>query len=536
MKTKFIITVLFTVTVAVFLFTKPKANENNVTNVTSFMNIDTFRIGAYGDGYVRNKYDSLKELGLNLWHYFSGINAGWWWMGVGGDCRDSSYSLYGQNVKNRIDSNYQYGNAKTVMDRPKINYLCWGKRSDYECEEDYINSNYWFYAYREHDDDVSIDALDNSQYGSNNTYVRYSGVNYGHTPGYVVKGLKSNREQLNLLLGEKVKWYIMPRIRINVSDAYSNKYVCRIEILRYDSALIKSVDIYGADFIYNENYSGQYIDTLKSNLLTIDSTEAFNPGHVSHGDTACKVDFRVWWYGECDMWIDRIRVENEIAHRLLSYPPDQQFEEWLVWEAQDIAGAKVGKAHYFLYDEPEFSTLPCLAYINKKIIQLSGGTTSLVPNFNRENLRVHMPNFTNINFSVEQLKTYLIDSAGFQMYLFDCYPLYGSDWYERSKLPNTLPCGNVDYNATIGMLTRDTNTTSYENWLQLNFDYENIPNREIISYKRAKYISQNYTVPFYALVQTHLNNASDGILREPTNEENAMMTNVSLFFRSLLVF
>lgn len=536
MKTRIVLSVLMVLAIGIFYFSKPNAKENNIASVNSGINGDTtFRIGAYWTGSVISKYDSLKEMNINIWHCGSGIDNGWTGVNVRNDYRNSNYSEYGQNVKNRIDSNYTYGNLRSIMDRSKINYLGYGKRSDYECETN-VNSNYWFYAYRDHNPNVSDNILDNSQFGSNNTYVRYSQKNV-HDTGYVVKRLISNREQTSFSPGINLKWHIMPRIRINVADAYSNKFVCKIEILRYDSTLIKSVDIYGTDFIdiRTGNYSGQYIDSLKSLALFIDSAGVFNPGHKLYNNDTCGVDIRVWWAGQCDMWLDRIRVENEIAYDLFGDNPDTSWHniynnQWLPWEAQNIAGSEQGKVHYFLIDEPEFCQLPALSYLNKRIIQLSSGASSLVPVFSIDNFKAHLPNYLYTDFSTDQLKTYLIDTAGFQMYSFDCYPLYG--WDCCSKLPNTLP-HVTNYDIVNGQLGKPVPPTEYEYWLQDYID-GTTPfwggSRFTKTIKSGYELYKQYNIPFSATLQTHLNFAGDGQLREPTNEEIAMMTNVTVSY------
>ncbi|MCX6165923.1 MAG: hypothetical protein NTU73_13845, partial [Ignavibacteriae bacterium] len=231
MRTKIVFSVLLVLAVAVFYFSKPNAKENSVASVLTTPGTDTtFRIGVYWDGMVLDNYDSLKELGLNLWQVSSSINSGWTGAGVENDFRDSSYSSYGDNVKQKITSNMSDGNLKTIMDRPKINHLGLGKRSDYQCEDTCINTNYWFYYFREHDANVSRNMLDNSQFGSNSTYVRYSSINEGKTFGYVVKGLIANREQISFPCSQSFKWYIMPRIRIDSAFANNignfNKPVC----------------------------------------------------------------------------------------------------------------------------------------------------------------------------------------------------------------------------------------------------------------------------------------------------------------------
>jgi len=555
MKTRIFFSVLLVLTAGVFFFVKPNAKENAITTITLIPSDTIFKICAYDGGWVKNDYTNLHDLGVNTWHKYSEIDSGWQKnIGVIGDIRETPDNSYTGNVRAKIQQNSTNGFI-SVFDRCKINYLGLAKKSVYECESETSHlpdPDYWFYTYNTHDPAVSEEYQDNTSFG-NGIYVRHSSPGLNHTAGYVVKDLKTNREQLWLAYYKDMKWYVLPRIRIDTSSYNYNDTtrVCRIDILKFDSSFARSIILRKSNFAVDTlKYKGKYIyqfynDSLNvyNYFITFDSLGVINPyPGKSMGDLTCGVDFRIYWYGECEMWIDNITVENQIAYDFWGENSDStyynKYQAWLRWEVEDIANPELNNIAHFYFDEFEFCNLPALTKINKAMDSLSNHQFGIIPPLNFTTFTVHLPDYNNQYFTNEQTGEFLIEKSGFKGLIIGAYPFEGyyDDTVTPSPIPNTLPCGNVDYNATIGMLTRDTNTTSYENWLQLNFDYENIPNREIISYKRAKYISQNYTVPFYALVQTHLNNASDGILREPTNEEIAMMTNVSLFFRSLLVF
>ncbi|RIK49780.1 MAG: hypothetical protein DCC60_01815, partial [Ignavibacteriae bacterium] len=211
-------------------------------------------------------------------------------------------------------------------------------------------------------------------------------------PGYVVRGLKTNREQINRswdwhysIDDGNHKWYVKPRIRVDSAYANNpanlNKEVCRIEVLNFDGDTIKTTNIRVANFIENNEYSGEYIedffDLHQDSLLEISDGKSFNPDEKPLWDTRCQVDFRVWWYGQCDMWIDYVRVENQIGHDLLSTDTTNQayqlYHNWLSWEVEDIANQHPGKLIDFYIEEYEFNMLPAIKYVNEKIISLSNG-------------------------------------------------------------------------------------------------------------------------------------------------------------------
>jgi len=102
---------------------------------------------------------------------------------------------YSNAVIQRIDDNKNHG-LRSIMDRPKIEYLVFGQKSEYQCEDvSKVDPNFWYYTYNEHH--AGQNYQDNTQFG-NNQWVKFCDSdpdNPGATQGYVVKNLKANREQ-----------------------------------------------------------------------------------------------------------------------------------------------------------------------------------------------------------------------------------------------------------------------------------------------------------------------------------------------------
>jgi hypothetical protein len=166
----------------------------------------------------------------------------------------------------------------------------------------------------------------------------------------VVKRLKANTEQCqrntdadghNAWQSDNYHdWLIKPRIRIdsNVAHNSGNTNVCRIVVLNQNRDTIKSAIIKAVHFINPQTglYNGQYLEEYyfgqnDSNLtvhgdwaagtnpwcwlwdargtrtLQQEETESFN-----------HADIQVYWYGNCNMWIDYVRVDNDIADELFN--------------------------------------------------------------------------------------------------------------------------------------------------------------------------------------------------------------------------
>ena len=124
------------------------------------------------------------------------------------------------------------------------------------------------------------------------------------------------------------------------------------------------------------NLSGGY---NKFNPPYTDLQNQYHPEGHSIIDDGCEVDIQVDWYGNCDMWIDYVRVDDEVADRLFNDPPDQEFEDWINWEA-DLAEYTEYNDNplKFYMEEFEFNNVPCMRYVNDKLMQYSGNKYKLM--------------------------------------------------------------------------------------------------------------------------------------------------------------
>jgi len=285
--------------------------------------------------------------------------------------------------------------------------------------------------------------------------------NLGNNAGYIVKELKANREQSNqqwgTISGDHYReWYVKPKIRIPIGLP-NNTAVCRIEVFNWDSSMIRSVEITVKEFKdQNNNYDGQYMDEYyfepNTNIL---SAIKLNPGEICPGpqkefwnwnDVRIKTDYRVYWYGQCDMWIDYVRVENLQAKQL--------FEDPFI-NAKIVSEVKSAMLNYddmrpnnFYQEEFEFNTNPCRKRVVEIINSVSEGKLTLMPNLNAELYNCVVPHYELNAFTASDIEKYLIDYANLKILVPTSYCLEGSEdanhyptsLYSRASLsPNTLP-------------------------------------------------------------------------------------------------
>jgi len=393
-------------TVLFYFLTGTIPNETNSLNPnTSPMPVsgsgDNFIIGAFQSGWDLG-YNYQDTLGFNLWHIYNGSDTdaagrhypvGWIHQNLApGDSLFAGYNDYVSQVQSVLGGVNSH-NMKALMMRPKIEWLCFGQRSDYQCEVVSPNDDYWFYSFNEHDvaGQYGSNFYDNTVYG-NNQWVRYchpDPQNPQGGAGFVVRRLMANAEQTKSI-GDfhgdsESDWLIKPRIRIDSTFAYNYQQtpVCSIKVIAQDGdSVLKEVVIKAGYFKDDENpYHGQYLEEFyfpPGTDLKIHGAWGTGWGiFTARGDNleseaSCLADIQVYWYGNCDMWIDYVRVDNDVASDLLSENPNNpkwiEYHNWLQWEAQDIACHLEGAASYRFYLELfEFNNIPCMAYVSHKL-------------------------------------------------------------------------------------------------------------------------------------------------------------------------
>lgn len=572
MKTKLTISAVLLFLTIAFISGLPTEEEKSISNMQlqpgSLNQDNEFIIGSMnnandiktdpGTGY---HYANIKDsLLMNTWHRNTGPNSGWF-LPSGqvdpNDRWDGDTSLFGPNVRWWINNN-NTNEFRTLMDRPIVEYLAFGQRSDYQCEkEELVDPDFWYYTYYNSiDNDSTInDTTDNSSFG-NNQKVKLCLPSLS-SAGYILDSLKANHEQANKVWGWWISdsasaWYIKPRIRIDPDFAYNNRNdtVCRIDIINWNGDIVKKVGILGRHFLLNDEYDGRYL--MEYNFDIHDSNLVVNPGDrlcpgpakrtSQWSPNEVKTDFKVYWYGTCEMWIDYIRVENEQSVLLHSGSPTiiDRINKEVEWALIDY---KPSKPNNFYIEEFEFNTMSCIKRVNEIIDSCSDGKLSLMVNLNYNLYKQHIPNGWDIKLDRHFIKGYLIDSAKIKYLVTGSYALEG--WEEGdtnvdnerlSIHPSTLNAGG--YNKGNGVLSYDSTPVRYDNWLQRRLD-EGIDYEFIYIMKLSDSLSKmTNDLRIINLHQSHLWWHAWHKLKEPTNEEAELMANLAISYgaRGILYF
>ncbi len=584
----------YTLTVALFLhfsFSGFEVKENSLIVNTPVSDPPSpnnrFIIGAMDGAFDQSfNYSKLPEISVNVWHRYADLNLGWTGFFPNQQVDDSwntDISVYQSEVTNRVNTNFNSYNMLTLFQRPKFERYCFGQSSEYQCERVDRNEYYWFYSYdfsRISTDGYIDDIIDNSSWGVGEKVKKCSPIPSLNSNSEILidSGLKANMEQVNTFwdppyIGDQqCIWHIMPRIRIDIAFANNNNNwntnVCKIVIKNWKGEKREQI-LKVANFREDDNtyYDGSYISEYfehpispLTNLLINDPMWFKDSNHYVYPNLT---DFQVYWYNNCNMWIDYIKVEDDYAYKLLTLKDPFTISE-LVKELR-LAESLYPKALPYI-EEFEFNHIPCIAAVNKLLKDSANADMTLRVCFNYTGLTVMLPYWWENYFSPEEMNHYLFERAQLDDAIPEPYPMYGMDgnetdipenyplygvhgdgtaaggWGEqyKSKSPNTLPIyqsnPSINYSKNDGLLTFKTDPDDYESWLQNQLDTWQGSSGMLFMSKYCDTLAREYGKRFTFLHQSHMWWTPSYKLKEPTNEEVELMANMAIGFGAKGIF
>jgi hypothetical protein len=610
----FAVSILLLLSFSVYNFYKPGTESGSVISPPPAPypnhNIwDKFILGAMDEenGDYQHGYVQTDELQFNISHAYSGEE----WNTTDhryypcnrtpNDHLFTSVIDYRKEVTDYLkDIYYNHNHRRSITQRPKIVWLCYGQSSVYEAEPIPLNNDLWFYSYNHND--VGIQETDNTG-GVTRKVMHCRTFPTNQTtdnPGFVVRGLKSNTEQCNpgnnFDADVNCDWFVKPNIRADQSfvsnPANQDVNICRVDVYNHNgynpgdpnANRVKSVDIKAGNF-YNpyHPYNGRYMSEFYFPENPNDTSAVTFPGNLgtdfwfaSRGTNPTdsgltnRTDYIIYWYGACDMWLDYVKVENDVANDLLATSPTTNhllYDQWIRDEVEQIAFNGNPTAEplllKFYIELSEFNHLPCMAYVNQKLKQyslaFSGGNYSvdLMADFTPGTNFCHVAwqqQYTLMG-DPEWIYRNYVQKVGLTQFFAESYPLtsvfepppFSLTW---SRIPSTLPSASVDPSH---ILAQRISPANYDTWLQdeLNrapYVFEtNVPlngnyNENECGYlaedagmyryvmKIGSQISKNHNIPFIFMPLGDLWYLHTEVRREPTNEELDMMTNVAVSY------
>jgi hypothetical protein len=244
-----------------------------------------------------------------------------------------------------------------------ISNYCYGQRLEYEVE----GGNYGF-SYQTITDTIIQDS---------GRTVLHGRVSSNNTPRYISRDVYENLQHGDLFDFNQLDsgiWLIKPLMRIdsNVVDNNPDANVVRIDVINFSGDTIASVPIKAQDFaIQTSNYSGKYLSEFNSSTPLSVSGNPYNSSSLNYGvknvswknwKNECKVDFRIWWYGEVDVWLDKVIVDDEFANRLFNSDTTSNKNRFIKQEVNYFSTHS--SEPVFFVDEVLFSSIPCIKYVD----------------------------------------------------------------------------------------------------------------------------------------------------------------------------
>lgn len=359
--------------------TKTTAVSISSDTVTkSFINLiftDTY-FGSPLHGHDPNDLRSIENNILNFrdsLHFNSVHVYGYGDLGGGFDDSISYYSSYVNGLITTVNT----AGLSGFFGRNKIEQLSYGQRLIYEIGSSNvsrINSGF------------SYDSIMSNTYETDTSRTVLHAKPYpisGYNPaGWLCKDIYENLQHgdlINFNQADTLEWKIKPVMRIKATDYNVNSTIPVIAIVtknysgkRIDSAIIRVNNFRDGNGNYSGNYieNYQFLDGPNSDSLKISGSRELSSG-LSNGmidsnwtewKDSCKVDFKVWWFGDVEVWFDKMIVDDHWGDKLFSTEMDCKIRD----------GATMGNYHELLKrirndKNIRSSNYPCINYVFNKM-------------------------------------------------------------------------------------------------------------------------------------------------------------------------
>ncbi len=274
----------------------------------SFGQTNTFKLGftgAYPDGNPI-AYDFQKELNWNLYDELS-MNI---WQGWSIEGYDRHREVFERLTSHNFNA-YFFPDTMILKG-------AYGRISVYEAESDYTDRFRYDYHHSKGTpiDDNWMGEIQHVQY--------YDASTPYDPPTPVLTGLYENGEQVFSgmgipVTGQNLSWYVKPRMRIDRDVALYGPelLVARIVVTAYDGTFVDSLTITTQDFRQGDifTYDGNYLENyyFRNMVVYADDLHRGAPPWWE-GFANCHVDYQILWYGEVDLWIDYVKVMDNVAN------------------------------------------------------------------------------------------------------------------------------------------------------------------------------------------------------------------------------
>jgi hypothetical protein len=316
---------------------------------------------------VENNLSKYKgELNFNSLHIYSGAGA----YNNGYSCGGSFFDPFDDDYKqyfNGLSGSVSGAGIKGIYGRAKVEMPCYFQRVEYEIKNPSNPNrvNYGFcYDFNSgiYEEDIGRTVL--------------HAVANNNVSSCLCRDIYENKQHSDFFdwqLNDAVYWIIHPMMKISTDFFYNHpdENVIKIDIIKYNGELLKSVDIKAKNFSRsNDNliYNGEYIDDINFYFdpgVDLKFRGDKNSTGLNDGrdvpNSINNVDFRVYTYGNTDVWFDKLTVQDLWAEQLFHGDFDNRI-------SQEVNEFTNNGMFSFFADELPFSCLRSAKYV-KDIIE-----------------------------------------------------------------------------------------------------------------------------------------------------------------------
>lgn len=300
----------------------------------------TTNSGMWVESQLGNYYDTLHFNGIHIYDVVGGGTSGT-------DYGTARFGYFNETLTpgqlseiNTLAGNIDAEDLKLYWERVKISRLCYAQRLVYEVSQNNNTTNYGF-CYQSCNGEYMTD---------NGRTVLHADPNEMTSGTYLAQNIFENMQHgdnanWNPQRADALIWYMKPMMRIDSSvvDNTPEAEVVRIDVVNFRGQAVKSVTIKARNFAQftggNYLYDGKYVDIFNfiqdpgTNLEVSGDTNRFvdatglNNGvygnqyynrHWSEWEDSCRVDFKVWWFGDVEVWFDKMTVDDRDANGLFT--------------------------------------------------------------------------------------------------------------------------------------------------------------------------------------------------------------------------
>jgi len=452
-------------------------------------------------------------------------------------------SRYWSNVNSMLNAwQTNFGNSASIMTDDKIAKPCNGQLSIYQAED----RGTWHSVFPGYGYDTIGVGTDTTETWGGESFECVRAKTGRDGSGYILRKLYENKEQVNGNWGSKndinTYWFVKPKMRIDPTFAFANQStpVAAIIIKDFWGVTVDSIIITCRQFIQGGSYDGSFREAY--DFPGVSPYKLSFHGSALVDDTVSearmnfsKVDYQVYWFGNCDVSIDYVKIDNEIANFLFNPAVDPNNYDFSyvqkILNATDslttgtYSGGK--RYSYFYFDEFEYNMIPSIAEVNRliKSVNPNSGVICLFSQ-NKSDwwLKTSLKNIPTYPEAMEYLK-----SSGAIKDIFFSEPYPFEDWIPLppdTRLPDTIanPGTHNYWKAASNNIYNDSMNSFIERNHMRNFrDVSSaVKNTDII----FSLCTQVHSFELYRL-QT-----GDGyyVLREPLNEEIKMQNFLGLAY------